>query len=1174
MKKLFTFIFAILFISCSAIFVSGTVANEAKKPENVAQAATMTEKVFFDADNATKLSGGRDTGNTATIGLATDETYGQVWTLQSANAATTDFHAVGLDASAYNEIKFRIYNPISEDVGLVLYTRSWGSRSAVSMKAGEWTEITVDVTTYGSTFFCVIDTPKSNEGIWKITGFFAMEETVETGNIRLVFDADDASKLSGGRDTGNAATIGLATDETYGQVWTLQSAKAATTDFHPVGLDASAYNKIKFRIYNPLNEDVKLVLYTSKWGSQSAVLMKAGEWTEITVDVTTYGSTFFCVIDTPRSNEGVWRISGFYVDETDKTVTVTDEDGNVLSSGADAENYDGSVLNTSDIKFVGFEYGGKLYKTVKDAKNVATTDVNLVAKTYTVKVAAGAAVRLVGESGLRFTANVDLKAAEFGVILSAPELFGNSDFTKEALMEANINFKEAGTCKESFNYAERGEYKEFNIVLKNIKEENYKKYFAARAYVTVTYADGTKANVYSTYNADDHSRSVYHVAKAAYAKKEYVVNGAEVEEYKQKLENYIADELIAANDAAKLASGRDNGIKDKVKVELVNDSVYGSVWAISATDPDGITGNGDFHAVYPPDVTGYKQVVFNIYNPTDVDISLVCYTVSWGNGKTIATAKGKEWTKVYVDTAIYGNDFFIILNNGQWKNGTWLITGYKGIPEDQTAAETYNEFTVNALQGAFTIDSNGTFDILAYHGPSAGIVHDNRTNKEIENRWVLYRTSSTLYNIKKYFDAGFKYWCADDCWYGRAYLKELADMDYEYDAFWALDMAAEFYRMYDVECPVIITFDGLANAMEGSFKLNNTEVGEEYYKEWLKNAVQTVKNYRPRNGGKNFFKGIQLADEPSVSETESYAKMYNYLTEELNLTADGYILNSSFFGTIGNETQVGSDYNAYIENYLAAMNGEKVILYDNYPFKLKETSFIITKHTPILVESYFSNMQTISKIATKKGLKAGICIQSMAFDNNGGSKWSNTNYYINDQKNISMQLYSALAFGYSYFNYFVYTTPMDLNDSETYTDSPVGWGDDKKSIVYNLMYDWVKNVNNEVKNFENVLSEFTYRGTQVVGSLSGVTSDLTIGATATYSALIGHYEKNGLKSYVVANAYDPTANSESNTITLTIGTPAAVVYINGIPSIMTADGGELTLNLGAGAGAFVIPIAD
>lgn len=1032
MKKLFTFIFAILFISCSAIFISGTVANEAKKPENVAQAATMAEKV--------------------------------------------------------------------------------------------------------------------------------------------IFEADDASKLSGGRDTGNAATIRLATDETYGQVWTLQSAKATTTDFHAVGLDASAYNKIKFRIYNPLGEDVGLVLYTISWKNQFVVNMEAGKWTEITVDVTTYGSTFFCVIDTPKSNEGVWRISGFYVDKTDKTVTVTDEDGNVLSSGADAENYDGSALNTGDKKFVGFEYCSKLYKTVKDAKNAATTDdLNLVAKAYTVKVAAGAAVRLVGESGLRFTANVDLKAAEFGVILSAPELFGNSDFTKEALTEANINFKEAGTCKESFNYAERGEYKEFNIVLKNIKEENYKKYFAARAYVTVTYADGTKANVYSTYNADDHSRSVYHVAKAAYAKKEYIVNGAEVEEYKQKLENYIADELIAANDAAKLASGRDTG--NKATIGILTDSVYGSVWTLTA-DSEVTNGNGDFHAVYPPNVTGYKQVVFNIYNPTDVDISLVCYTVSWGNEKMIATAKGKEWTKVYVDTAIYGSDFFIILNNGQWKNGTWLITGYKGIPEDQTATETYNEFTVNALQGAFTIDSNGTFDILAYHGPSAGIVHDNRTNKEIENRWVLYRTSSTLYNIKKYFDAGFKYWCADDCWYGRAYLKELAGMDYEHDAFWALDMAAEFYRMYDVECPVIITFDGLANAMEGSFKLNNTEVSEEYYKEWLKNAVQTVKNYRPRNGGKNFFKGIQLADEPSVSETESYAKMYNYLTEELNLTADGYILNSSFFGTIGNETQVGSDYESYIENYLAAINGEKVILYDNYPFKLKETSFIITKHTPILVESYFSNMQTISRIAKEKGLKAGICIQSMAFDNNGGSKWSNTNYYINDQKNISMQLYSALAFGYSYFNYFVYTTPMDLNDSETYTDSPVGWGDDKKSIVYNPMYDWVKNVNNEVKNFENVLSEFTYRGTQVVGSLSGVTSDLTIGATATYSALIGHYEKNGLKSYVVANAYDPTANSEPNTITLTIGTDTAVVYINGIPSIMTADGGALTLNLSAGAGAFVIPIAD
>ena len=1172
MKKLFTFIFSVLFIVCFSIFISGAIANKTKKYENVVQAATMAEKVVFEADDASKLSGGRDTGNAATIRLATDEIHGKVWTLQSANAGTTDFHAVGLDASAYNEIKFRIYNPISEDVGLVLYTSSWGRQSSVSMKAGEWTEITIDVTTYGSTFFCVINTPKSNEGIWKITGFFAMEETGETGNSRLVFDADNATKLSGGRDTGNTATIGLATDEIYGKVWTLQSTKATTTDFHPVGLDASVYSEIKFRIYNPLTEDVKLVLYTSAWGSQSAVLMKAGEWTEITIDVTTYGSTFFCVIDTPKSNEGVWRISGFYVDKTDKTVTVTDEDGNVLSSGADAENYDGSALNTGDKKFVGFEYCSKLYKTVKDAKNAAAIDdLNLVAKTYTVKVAAGATVRLVGESGLRFTANVDLKAAEFGVILSAPELFGNSDFTKEALTEANINFKEAGTCKESFNCEVGGEYKKFCIVLKNIEEADYKKSFAARAYVTITYADGTKENVYSTYNADYHSRSIYYVAKDAYANKEYIVNGAENEEYKQKLENYIADELIAADDASKLASGRDTG--NNATIGLSTDSVYGSVWTLTA-DSGVTSGNGDFHAVNSPNVTGYKQVVFDIYNPTDIDINLVCYTKDWGNEKIISTAKSKKWTKVYVDTKTYGNDFFIILNDGQWKNGTWLITGYKGIPEDQTMTEIYNEFTINALKGAFTIDSNGTFDILAYHGPSAGIVHDNRTNKEIENRWVLYRTSSTLYNVKKYFDAGFKYWCADDCWYGRAYLKEFAGMDYEHDAFWALDMAAEFYRIYDVECPVIITFDGLANAMEGAFKLNNTEVTEEYYKEWLKNAVQTVKNYRPRNGGKNFFKGIQLADEPSVSETESYAKMYNYLTEELNLTADGYILNSSFFGTIGNETQVGSDYIAYIENYLAAMNGEKVLLYDNYPFKLRETSLTATTRTSILVESYFSNMQIISKIAKKNGLKAGVCIQSMAFDDNSGGAWSNTNYYIHNQKDISMQLYSALAFGYSYFNYFVYTTPMDLHDSETYTDSPVGWSDDKKSIVYNPMYDWVKNVNNEVKNFENVLSEFTYRGTQVVGSLSGVTSDLTIGATATYSALIGHYEKNGLKSYVVANAYDPTANSKSNTVTLTIGTGTAVVYINGIPSIINADGGELTLILSAGAGAFVIPITD
>ena len=83
MKKLFTFIFSVLFIVCFSIFISGAIANKTKKYENVVQAATMAEKVIFEADDASKLSGGRDTGNAATIGLATDETYGKVWTLQS-----------------------------------------------------------------------------------------------------------------------------------------------------------------------------------------------------------------------------------------------------------------------------------------------------------------------------------------------------------------------------------------------------------------------------------------------------------------------------------------------------------------------------------------------------------------------------------------------------------------------------------------------------------------------------------------------------------------------------------------------------------------------------------------------------------------------------------------------------------------------------------------------------------------------------------------------------------------------------------------------------------------------------------------------------------------------------------------------------------------------------------
>ena len=279
--------------------------------ESYAEKVAKYKKLLSATISPNGIASGRDTGNKGEVGTLLNDLFGYVWTLNVTKAANGDFHAVKIDATGCLNVAFAVYNPTSVDISLVCYTASWSSGKAIATaKSKEWTTVYVDVSVYGSDFFVIINNAKCNEGTWFITDFVGITEQEEDAE-KVILAADDAAKLSGGRDTGNKATIGLATDETYGKVWTLQSAKAATTDFHAVGLDASAYAKIVFRIYNPLTEDVGLVLYTASWKNQSVVTMKAGEWTEITVDVSTYGSTFFCIINTAKSNEGVWKITSF-----------------------------------------------------------------------------------------------------------------------------------------------------------------------------------------------------------------------------------------------------------------------------------------------------------------------------------------------------------------------------------------------------------------------------------------------------------------------------------------------------------------------------------------------------------------------------------------------------------------------------------------------------------------------------------------------------------------------------------------------------------------------------------------------------------------------------------------------------------------------------------------------
>ena len=256
------------------------------------------------------------------------------------------------------------------------------------------------------------------------------------------------------------------------------------------------------------------------------------------------------------------------------------------------------------------------------------------------------------------------------------------------------------------------------------------------------------------------------------------------------------------------------------------------------------------------------------------------------------------------------------------------------------------------------------------------------------------------------------------------------------------------------------------------------------------------------------------------------------------------------------------------------------MLYDNYPFQVKDTWF---SDQYLICDSYFENMQVVSQVAREKGVQAGIAIQSMGWEVGDGS--SKYYYYTESEANISMQVYAALAYGYTYFNYFVYTQPYNFTDHEVYNQAPVVWNESEKTFAYTDLYTYVDNVNNEVKSFEEVLMSFDYLGTQLV---TGKTTGGNFGNTvnyeenaivasskgAVYDMAIGYFEQNGTKAYLIANVDNPH-NNRTNTATLNLGEQytKAIVYVDGVATIQALTNGTLDVSLARGEGLFVIPIA-
>ena len=197
---------------------------------------------------------------------------------------------------------------------------------------------------------------------------------------------------------------------------------------------------------------------------------------------------------------------------------IFDTAGNVVIDTSAGFNGPLPTLTRSGYIFLGYAIDGELYPagTVYNKESGAI----VVAVFANFSMVNGAAIRLGTPTGMRFQTYLDSAAYAY---LSGNVAFGTliakaDDITENGALNYGLLTTDAAITKlniASTNQHTIGNYLYFNGVLASIKEHHYDWKFAARGYMTVTYADGTTETFYA--NVTDNARSVSEIAEKALA---------------------------------------------------------------------------------------------------------------------------------------------------------------------------------------------------------------------------------------------------------------------------------------------------------------------------------------------------------------------------------------------------------------------------------------------------------------------------------------------------------------------------------------------------------------------------------------------------------------------------------------------------------------------------------
>ena len=322
----------------------------------------------------------------------------------------------------------------------------------------------------------------------------------------------------------------------------------------------------------------------------------------------------------------------------------------------------GSPSSTNSGTFIGWIYNGGLYKA--GAEFTISSNVTFTAAYINFAMLNGASIRTQEPAGIRFITEInkdeynalkELGAIQMGTLIIPTDTLGNKtlDLNTVDVMNLTSNGFLTATGRGILGTTAKDDCEYFSGAIVNLDKGNYTRYFSARSYITITYADDSATTLYSDYSAENNSRSLYDLSNTFVAtntgvqtfidsvaditigegfsmtkandKATYTLSNVSVEANEETTapeEAFDYKGTITVN--ANIASIRLNGVmlKNNASVNITIDGVVYTISNVKVTAWDETSRTITFDAVDKAALAQYKDsTVLSVWFKTSGDLA-------------------------------------------------------------------------------------------------------------------------------------------------------------------------------------------------------------------------------------------------------------------------------------------------------------------------------------------------------------------------------------------------------------------------------------------------------------------------------------------------------------------------------------------------------------------------